>query len=80
MKSLMKGAVAGMAALSVLGLASCGKKAEKSNVLDVMIEVEVQSLDPQQATDGTSFEVIADYTDGLKQMAGDGSTINALCA
>lgn len=80
MKSLLKGAVLSFAALSVLGLASCGKKAAKSNVLNVMIEVEVQSLDPQQATDGTSFEVIADYTDGLKQMAGDGSTIDALCA
>ena len=33
-----------------------------------MLETEVQSLDPQVATDGTSFEVIADYTDGLMQM------------
>lgn len=80
MKSLMKGAAASLAVLSILSLASCGKKATKSNVLNVMIEVEVQSLDPQQATDGTSFEVIANYTDGLKQMAGDGSTIDALCA
>lgn len=80
MKSLMKGAAASLAVLSILSLVSCGKKAAKSNVLNVMIEVEVQSLDPQQATDGTSFEVIADYTDGLKQMAGDGSTIDALCA
>ncbi len=50
-----------------------------SNVLNVMVEVEVESLDPQQATDGTSFEVIADFTDGLKQMNADGSTANALC-
>ncbi|WP_320130497.1 peptide ABC transporter substrate-binding protein [uncultured Sphaerochaeta sp.] len=53
---------------------------QKNNTLNVMIEVEVESLDPQIATDGTSFEVIADYTDGLKQMAADGSVINALCA
>ena len=33
-----------------------------------MLETEVQSLDPQVATDGTSFEVIADYTDGLMLM------------
>jgi hypothetical protein len=33
-----------------------------------MVEVDVASLDPQVATDGTSFEVIADYTDGLMQM------------
>ena len=32
--------------------------------LNIMLETSVMSLDPQQATDGTSFEVIADYTDG----------------
>ena len=32
--------------------------------LNIMLETPVESLDPQQATDGTSFEVIADYTDG----------------
>lgn len=36
--------------------------------LNIMLETPVESLDPQQATDGTSFEVIADYTDGLMQM------------
>ncbi len=84
MKKLTKvtGLVAACAAL--LGLASCG--GEKTSVkspskaLNVMIEVEVESLDPQEATDGTSFEVIADFTDGLKQMKADGSTVNALCA
>jgi len=50
------------------------------NTLNIMVEVEVESLDPQVATDGTSFEVIADYTDGLKQMDANGSVINALCA
>lgn len=50
------------------------------NTLNVMVEVEVESLDPQVATDGTSFEVIADFTDGLKQMDANGSVINALCA
>lgn len=81
MKSLLKCAALGVAASLTLGLVSCGgNKTAKSNVLNVMIEVEVASLDPQQAVDGTSFEVIANYTDGLKQMAGDGSTIDALCA
>ena len=81
MKSLLKCAAIGVAASLTLGLVSCGgNKTAKSNVLNVMIEVEVASLDPQQAVDGTSFEVIANYTDGLKQMAGDGSTIDALCA
>ncbi len=46
--------------------------------LNVMLETPVQSLDPQQATDGTSFEVIADYTDGLMQMDADGKAVNAL--
>ncbi len=81
MKSLLKCAAIGVAASLTLGLVSCGgNKTAKNNVLNVMIEVEVASLDPQQAVDGTSFEVIANYTDGLKQMAGDGSTIDALCA
>ncbi|OJF76610.1 MAG: ABC transporter substrate-binding protein [Treponema sp. CETP13] len=67
-------------------LLSCSAKSEtkeatasSSNTLNIMVEVEVQSLDPQVATDGTSFEVIADFTDGLKQMAADGSVVNALC-
>lgn len=43
-----------------------------------MLETPVQSLDPQQATDGTSFEVIADYTDGLMQMDADGKAVPAI--
>ncbi len=46
--------------------------------LNVMLETPVESLDPQQATDGTSFEVIANYTDGLMQMDADGQAVNAL--
>ncbi len=48
------------------------------NYLNVMVEVEVSSLDPQVATDGTSFEVIADYTDGLMQMDADGKAVPAI--
>ena len=36
--------------------------------LNVMIETPVEGLDPQTTEDGTSFEVIADYMDGLMQM------------
>ncbi len=50
-----------------------------SSALNVMLETPVESLDPQVATDGTSFEVIADYTDGLMQMDADGKPVNALC-
>lgn len=46
--------------------------------LNVMLETPVESLDPQQATDGTSFEVIANFTDGLMQMDADGQAVNAL--
>ena len=46
--------------------------------LNIMLETPVESLDPQQATDGTSFEVIADYTDGLMQMDADGQAIPAI--
>ncbi len=46
--------------------------------LNVMMETPVESLDPQQATDGTSFEVIADYTDGLMQMDENGEPVKAL--
>ena len=48
------------------------------NNLNVMVEVEVASLDPQIATDGTSFEVIADYTDGLMQMDDKGTAVPAI--
>lgn len=48
------------------------------SVLNVMVEVEVESLDPQVATDGTSFEVIANYTDGLTQMDADGAVVPAI--
>ena len=46
--------------------------------LNIMLETPVESLDPQQATDGTSFEVIANFTDGLMQMDADGKAVNAL--
>lgn len=46
--------------------------------LNIMLETPVESLDPQIATDGTSFEVIADYTDGLMQMDADGKAVPAL--
>ncbi len=81
MKVLHKVAASVLCAAALFSFASCGsKKSAAGNFLNVMIEVEVESLDPQEATDGTSFEVIANFTDGLKQMASDGSTIDALCA
>lgn len=57
------------------GLGSAGSGSAE---LNVMLETPVESLDPQQATDGTSFEVIANFTDGLMQMDADGQAVNAL--
>lgn len=75
-----------------ISLAACGSSASPSagaspsassasaggNTLNVMVEVEVASLDPQIANDGTSFEVIADYTDGLMQMDSTGKSVPAV--
>lgn len=47
-------------------------------VLNVHIETNVQSMDPQQATDGTSFEVIANITDGLTQPDASGQPVAAI--
>lgn len=70
------------ASAMVVGLMSTGTVAmaaeESTSELNVMLETPVQSLDPQQATDGTSFEVIADYTDGLMQMDADGQAVPAI--
>ena len=56
---------------------STGGEASSSD-MNIMLETPVESLDPQQATDGTSFEVIADYTDGLMQMDADGQAVPAI--
>ena len=58
--------------------AAGGSAAASSEDLNVMLETPVESLDPQQATGGTSFEVIADYTDGLMQMDADGAPVPAI--
>ena len=57
--------------------AAAGASASGSD-LNIMLETPVESLDPQEATDGTSFEVIADFTDGLMQMDADGQAVNAI--
>lgn len=56
---------------------NAGGEASSSD-LNIMLETPVESLDPQQAVDGTSFEVIADYTDGLMQMDADGQAVPAI--
>ena len=52
--------------------------AADGSVLGVMLGTNVMSLDTDLATDGDSFEVIADCIDGLTQMDSDGAAIPAI--
>ena len=52
--------------------------ADDARYLGVMLGTNVMSLDPNLATDGDSFEVIADCIDGLTQMDKDGAAVPAL--
>jgi oligopeptide transport system substrate-binding protein len=80
MKTAKSFAAVALACLMAVSLVACGTAAPAANgaTLNVMVEVEVASLDPQVATDGTSFEVIADYTDGLMQMDATGKSVPAI--
>jgi oligopeptide transport system substrate-binding protein len=49
-----------------------------NNILNVHFDVEVASMDPQIATDGTSFEVIAAVTEGLYSIDEAGTPIFAM--
>ena len=49
--------------------------AEDGRYLGVMLSTNVMSLDTNLATDGESFEVIADCIDGLMQMDADGAAV-----
>jgi len=74
----------------VASLSACGSKEEETtteatqevasagNVLKVQLDVEVASMDPQIATDGTSFEVMGAVTEGLYSVDAAGSPILAI--
>jgi len=49
-------------------------------ILNVHFDVEIASMDPQIATDGTSFETIAAITEGLYSVDATGSPILAMAA
>lgn len=72
------GAAASSAEAGASTSETAAEAAPSGEDLNIMLETPVESLDPQQATDGTSFEVIADYTDGLMQMDADGQAVPAL--
>ncbi len=73
-----------LALAMVLSFAACGDKNEAAapaadaKIISVMLSTNVMSLDCNLATDGDSFEVIADCIDGLTQMDADGAAIPAL--
>ncbi|MBQ3404722.1 MAG: peptide ABC transporter substrate-binding protein [Oscillospiraceae bacterium] len=52
--------------------------AAAGGTLGVMLGTNVMSLDTDLATDGDSFEVIADCIDGLMQMDADGAAVPAI--
>lgn len=54
--------------------------AAAGSTLNVQFDVEVASLDPQIATDGTSFEVISDTTEGLYTIDASGLPALAMAA
>lgn len=67
--------------LVLVMVASCGLSvafADGDAYLGVMLSTNVMSLDTNLATDGESFEVIADCIDGLMQMDEDGAAIPAI--
>ena len=64
------------ALMAMSAFVGCQKKAD--NYLGVMLGTNVMSLDTHLATDGDSFEVIADCIDGLMQMDADGAAVPAL--
>ncbi|MCR4779265.1 MAG: peptide ABC transporter substrate-binding protein [Lachnospiraceae bacterium] len=78
MKNLKKAVAMLVVAAMVLGAAACGKSSGSGNTISVMLGTNVMSLDTNLATDGDSFEVIADCIDGLTQMDSEGSAVPAL--
>ena len=74
MKKLVSLTLVLMLVLSCLALPALAEY----RYLGVMLGTNVMSLDTNLATDGDSFEVIADCIDGLMQMDADGAAIPAL--
>jgi oligopeptide transport system substrate-binding protein len=67
-----------LAAALVLGVQSVSLAETAGPILNVQFDVEVASMDPQVATDGTSFEAQAAITEGLYILDAAGSPIPAI--
>lgn len=87
MKSVRKVLALMIAMILMVSLAACGGGKSTSTAdaskggnktLKTQLDVEVASMDPQIATDGASFEVIAAVTEGLYSVDAAGSPIMAL--
>ncbi|GHU71160.1 peptide ABC transporter substrate-binding protein [Clostridia bacterium] len=76
---MMKKGLALLAVLTLLtGLMGTAALAADGPVLNVHFDVEIASMDPQVATDGTSFEAQAAVTDGLYTLDAAGSPVLAI--
>ncbi len=67
-----------LAAAMLLGVPTVSLAEAAGPILNVHLDVEVASMDPQIATDGTSFEVQAAITEGLYSIDAAGSPILAM--
>jgi oligopeptide transport system substrate-binding protein len=74
----MKKLMALLLAAALLLACAVTASADDARYLGVMLGTNVMSLDTNLATDGDSFEVIADCIDGLTQMDADGAAVPAL--
>ena len=77
MKKLGKLLAVGLTAAMVVGMSSGAVMADGGDIY-VMFSSNVMSLDTNLATDGDSFEIIADCIDGLTQMDAEGAAIPAI--
>jgi len=64
---------------STLGKGPLPDKTVKGSVMNLALDSTVDTLDSGIAVYATSFEVIGDAVDGLKQMGSDGTIKNAIC-
>ena len=77
MKKFRKWLAVGLTAAMVTAMSSGAVMADGGDIY-VMFATNVMSLDTNLATDGDSFEIIADCIDGLTQMDAEGAAIPAI--
>lgn len=78
MKKFRKMLALGLSAATVMAMTGGAVMADQGGDIYVMFASNVMSLDTNLATDGDSFEIIADCIDGLTQMDAEGAAIPAI--